>query len=154
MFEGTHHNLTQFLATLFKGNAIDYYNISFSIAVGEYSIVNTPSDLTWQHNTTYFNVTAHNCIGQSDSVTVYISNGMLKCEETCILCLRFLIILLVCTCILHVLGCVHSHIYYIQDIYDYYDCYINTFLIILQSLAGMIMKLIQKSKLEKSLCLL
>ena len=89
IFDGTNHTLTQFLATLFKGNAIDYYNISFSGAVGAYSIVNTPSDLTWQHNVTSFNVTAYNCIGQSESVTVYISHGMLQCEE---LYFRFLIV--------------------------------------------------------------
>ena len=70
-------NLMQFLATLFKGSFIDYYNISFSGS--DEVILNTsesPAHLPWLHNITSFNVTAHNCAGQSTPVVFYISHGM------------------------------------------------------------------------------
>lgn len=85
MFQGSHKNMTQFLETLFNGSVIDYYNISFIGAEETYSIVNTSSDLTWLQNVTSFNVTAHNCVGQSASVNVvvYISHGMCMYESFC-----------------------------------------------------------------------
>ena len=76
MLKSNYHNL---IATLFNGTAIDYYNISFSGAEETYSILNTSGNLstpTWLHNVTKFNVTAHNCAGQSDPVIVYIFHGM------------------------------------------------------------------------------
>ena len=64
------------IATFFKGTAIDYYTISFSDAEETYSIVNTSENPIWIHNVTKFNVTAHNCAGQSDPVIIYIYHGM------------------------------------------------------------------------------
>ena len=76
MLKSNYHNL---IATLFNGTVIDYYNISFSGGEETYSIVNTSGNLsipTWIHNVTKFNVTAHNCAGQSDPVIVYIFHSM------------------------------------------------------------------------------
>ena len=64
------------IATLFNGTAIDYYTISFSDTEETYSIVNTSETPRWIHNVTNFNVTAHNCAGQSDPVIIYIYHGM------------------------------------------------------------------------------
>ena len=80
-FKGSYHNLIQFLPTIFEGTAIDYYTISFSGPEFKetYSIVNTSGNLsipTWLHNATKLNVTAHNCAGQSDPVTLYIFHGV------------------------------------------------------------------------------
>ena len=88
MFNKSYNSLKliQFFATLFNGTAIDYYNISFSDAEETYSIVNTSDDLsipTWLQNVTKLNVTAHNCAGQSDPVTVYISHGMEYMSVSC-----------------------------------------------------------------------
>ena len=73
MLKNNYHNV---IANLFKGTAIDYYTISFD---GTEEIYYTSENLptpTWIHNVTKLNVTAHNCAGQSDPVTVYISHGM------------------------------------------------------------------------------
>ena len=81
MFKSSYSSvqLIQFFATLFNGSAIDYYNISFSGGEETYSIVNTSENLSipmWLQNVTKLNVTAHNCAGQSDPVTIYLSHGM------------------------------------------------------------------------------
>ena len=81
IFQEDYTIVIHYLATLFNdgGAPIDYYNISFNNSEDTSVILSTSeatSTVTLPHNVTTFNVTAYNCIGPSDPVTVYTYQGI------------------------------------------------------------------------------